>query len=487
MKITGLFIALFAAGVLSAQQLPKLLIVTTDDFQETAKAIRASKLTEGIATNLLLTSAISAFPGPEDIQEAIRVNHQSFPFDHILLLGDAQHIPPFSGIAGTWHDHGYSLADDNDELPDFAIGRLAFANDEVALEWWEQQQSARQMGYDGGSAIVSVSALHYDDRQGQQISDTLIDRGLAVQQFRQTNQTNDGAAILQALESGIGWAIYYGHGDAVGWNSLQPGISIASLNKQSLPLPTMIVSAACDNANFVYPNGPSLGEQFLAAGAMGFIGCTGQCLYNYSDTVTKYTLFRYLEKPYRTIGEALQLAKHDMYAAFNPISANFTALTLQHFVLLGDPTARPPLYQMAKPAYNKVDQSLCLLSPDIFWRWQDKDRLLTTGYQPVGSDCLPIPAAANTLSLSGRHIIPTELPFSAANGQTYPNPLQAGTMLHLQGIEMAEAYWVSTAGKQITATRNEAGWLAPLQAGIWHLQGYDVNGVAITFKVIVLP
>lgn len=487
MKITGLLIALLFAGVLSAQQLPQLLIVTTDDFQQTAQAIRANKLAEGISTKLLYTSAISAFPGSEDIQEAIRIRHRTFPFDHILLLGDAQHIPPFSGISGTWHDHGYSLADDNDLLPDFAVGRLAFTNDEAALDWWEQQQAARQTGYHGGSAIVSVSALHFDDRQGQQISDTLIDRGLTVQQHRQVNQTNDGAAILQALKSGVGWAIYYGHGDAVGWNSLQPGISIASLTKESLSLPTMVLSAACDNANFVQPNGPSLGEQFLAAGAMGFIGCTGQCLYDYSDTVTKYTLFRYLEKPYRTIGEALQLAKYDMYAAFNPKSPNFTTLTLQHFILLGDPTARPPINQMMAPDFYQTDQSICMASSALFWRWQRDDRLLTSGYHEAGSDCQTIAAAANTLSLSGRHIIPTLVPFSPSDGHVYPNPLQAGTALNVLGIEMTEAQWISTDGKLLPAVQTGEGWQAPQQAGIWYLQGYGIYGVAITFMVIVLP
>lgn len=490
MKITTWISLLFLTLALSAQQAPRLLILTTKDFSRSAGAIQQHKRMYGMATEILWAETVNGFPSPEELQAALRDRQYHFAFDHLLLLGDGQHIPPFSGIQGTIHDHGYSLADDTDYLPDWSVGRLSFPDDQAAFSWWQRQVEKRQSLYHGGTALVSVSALNRDDAEGLQITDSLIHRGLSVDLYRQTQQTHDGQAIMAALEKGTAWAIYYGHGDAVGWNSLQPGISSATLAQAALALPTLVLSAACDNANYAYPHGAALGEQFLAAGAMGFVGCTGQCLYDYSDTVTKYTLYRYLEAPHRTIGEALKLAKLDAYSAFHKQSETFTELTLQHFVLLGDPTARPPVAPLQRADYTTHGAKVCVPNPSIFWRLHSDTVQLAQGYAVSGNTCLTPADSANRLSVTGRQIAPAQWPLGTipTAERAYPNPVAAGgTITWPQTGASARFFWIATDGQRQFIGYNPALITAPEQPGLWLLEQQIADGSRLTETIIVVP
>lgn len=488
MKIGGSIWLICLSWLAFGQAPPKLLILTTSEFSTTAQAIQQHKTTFGITTHILLSEEVNGFPSPEELQAAIRKRHIEESFDHLLILGDAQHIPPFSGIQGTWHDHGYSLLNDDDYLPDIAVGRLSFADDQAASMWWQHQVDKRQSLYDGRTALVSVSALNRDDEEGLMLTDTLINRGLSVALYRQTQQTNDGQSILHQLESGTAWSIYYGHGDAVGWNSLQPGISVGALENLQLATPTMILSAACDNANFAYTQGPSLGEEMVRAGAMGFVGCTGQCLYDYSDTVTKYTLFRYLEKPYRTIGQALQEAKYDAYDAFHQQSATFTELTLQHFVLLGDPTAMPPTTQLQKPSISRIDNQVCLNEEQVFWRWREGEICSSSGFAR-DNHCFDQPVNGSTLTVMGRQVAPGSFDFTPTQPSLtlYPNPIQAGQPLQIQTTSpIEEAHWVSTQGQLLRTTVNAYQLIAP-GTGVWQLTITLEDGTLYTSTLVVLP
>jgi len=250
----------------------------------------------------------------------------------------------------------------------------------------------------------------------------------------------------------------------------------------------MILSAACDNANFAYTHGPSLGEEMVRAGAMGFVGCTGQCLYDYSDTVTKYTLFRYLEKPYRTIGQALQKAKYDAYDAFHQQSATFTELTLQHFVLLGDPTAMPPTQQLQQPSVTRLDNQVCLNEEQVFWHWREGETVTSSGF--VWDDhCIDRPVRGSTLAVMGRQVAPKDFDFAPSQPSItlYPNPIQVGKILQVQATApIAQARWINAQGQSYPATINTSQVSAP-QPGIWQLAIELQDGTQYNSPIVVLP
>lgn len=472
---------------LLGQSTPQLLIVTTQEFASVAQTMQSTKQSYGLATAILYSESVNALPSPEELLEAMRHRQQHFSFDHVLLLGDAQHIPPFQGIQDTWHDHGYSLADDEDFLPDWAVGRLPFANATAAQVWWDRQQTKRIPGYDGGHALVSVSALNRDDEEGVSITESLEAKNFSVSLFRQTQQTHDGQLVLQQLQEGTPWAIYYGHGNEAGWNSLDPGISSTQVGAQPLAEPTVVLSAACDNANFVYAKGRSLGESFLDAGAASFTGCTGECLYDYSDTVTKRTLFRYLEADHRTLGEALRLAKLDLYAAFHQQSMTFTELTCQHFVLLGDPTAMPPVKTLQQPSYRVDGDQYCLNESQLLWGYQQDTTLVQRGYANMEGHCLAV-SPGGTLGVIGRHMAQALWPIAQQNPKAhlYPNPVTAHARLQwVTDQPVIQARWIALNGQEEPVPQPTR--LTAPDAGAWILEWTLADGSTHQQKVIVLP
>lgn len=109
----------------------EFIILTHPDFRPAADALAAWKNEKGILTHVFNVRD-GAGPGP-DTREAIdafienRYYHSIIRPSYILLLGDAEFIPPFyvstSGSATTGTDYPYALLP-GDDLPDFALGRI---------------------------------------------------------------------------------------------------------------------------------------------------------------------------------------------------------------------------------------------------------------------------------------------------------------------------------------------------------------------------
>lgn len=111
----------------------EFLILTHPDFREAADALAKWKNEKGILTNVFNVND-GAGSGPdtkEEIDEFIenRYRRGFVRPSYVLLLGDAEFIPPFyvntSGSATTGSDYPYALlSSDDDLLPDFALGRI---------------------------------------------------------------------------------------------------------------------------------------------------------------------------------------------------------------------------------------------------------------------------------------------------------------------------------------------------------------------------
>jgi hypothetical protein len=109
----------------------EFLILTHPDFRPAADALAAWKNQKGILTHVYNVRD-GAGPGP-DTRAAIdafienRYYHSIIRPSYVLLLGDAEFIPPFyvstSGSATTGSDYPYALLP-GDDLPDFALGRI---------------------------------------------------------------------------------------------------------------------------------------------------------------------------------------------------------------------------------------------------------------------------------------------------------------------------------------------------------------------------
>lgn len=115
------------------------LIITDPAFRAAADALATWKRTRGISTSVVQTDAIvaggdSIATQRQKIQAFIRGEYETnlVQLAYVLLLGDAEHIPPWyrtvwddtdsEQSAGT--DLDYALMNDGDILPDLALGRI---------------------------------------------------------------------------------------------------------------------------------------------------------------------------------------------------------------------------------------------------------------------------------------------------------------------------------------------------------------------------
>jgi hypothetical protein len=112
----------------------EFMILTHPNFRDAADKLAAWKNSKGILTRVFNVND-GAGSGP-DTKEAIdalienEYNRSLIAPSYVLLLGDAEFIPPFyastSGSATTGTDYPYALlsAPAGDKIPDFAVGRI---------------------------------------------------------------------------------------------------------------------------------------------------------------------------------------------------------------------------------------------------------------------------------------------------------------------------------------------------------------------------
>jgi hypothetical protein len=110
----------------------EFLILTHPDFRAAADRLAAWKNEKGISTTVINVNDGSG-SGP-DTKESIdalierRYSRCLTRVSYVLLLGDAEFIPPFYrdtyGSETTGTDYPYALLGDEDETPDFALGRI---------------------------------------------------------------------------------------------------------------------------------------------------------------------------------------------------------------------------------------------------------------------------------------------------------------------------------------------------------------------------
>jgi len=337
---------------------PRMLIITHDNFYESILPLAEWKNRQGIVTKVIKTSDLGDRRLPTDIQDKVKElvvkDSVSNYYDYLLLVGDVAYIPAFSGVYNALNDHSYSTINSNDFLPDIMVGRFSVNTvDECDIYVNKVINYERNLfGNDSTSwlknATVAASNDKLDDKHGRHLYAEFKNHGFnKVDDLRASNYQFTNYNIANALNEGRSWMFYIGHGDETAW--LTTGTFSKSTIENNLTytntLPA-IVSVACLNADLDYKFGESFGERWMNIGenkgAIAFIGSTELTPFYYSDTLGKYALLGYLNGEAETFGEALVYGKLKMYEAFPNNNPNGQTLeTMQHFMVLGDPTIKP--------------------------------------------------------------------------------------------------------------------------------------------------
>jgi hypothetical protein len=514
---------------------PTLLIVTHASFYKQAKEFANWKMKSGIKTYIIKTSDISFNPDADKIKAYIVQIHDTFKFDHLLIIGDVSLVPAFYGVGNSLNDHEYSTIQGTDFLPDIAVGRFpVFTATDCKTELQKSMNYERFPDISTGNdwfrnATVAASNEYLDNRHGINMVkffrnagfDTIDDLRALIGQFRSD-------LVQTALTKGRSWMFYIGHGEPNYWQ-LQDRYSTTSLdylyNNNMLPV---VMSVACYTADLENPN-DCLGKKWMSLGekrgAVSFIGATELTEFFYSDTLGEYAIFGYFNRSALTIGAALNYGKMQMYNFFQGGAGSVTEATMQQFLLLGDPTVMPwtnipsllqtnlKKYLKPKPQIINVKvtsddipvvNALVCLSTKNFSYYQTT---YTDSSGNVSFNVNPDSSTIYYVTITGYNIVTLEdsilfdtikinPPIDTVYDSKfiiYPNPLSKFCTIssHTRGRYINNVDVMDLSGRIIASYKNIHSYnfilsKNELQSGIYLLRIMDSNGIFLLKRIAVI-
>ena len=265
-----------------------MLIITADAYYNNVVPLRNWKRKKGIPTKLVKYSDIGT--GRDVIKTYIQNEYDGNGVTFVLLVGDAEDIPPDTGTAGDalneTADPCYTYLAGSDYFPDAFISRFS-ANNASDVD----NQVARSIKYERnpqtsanwchlGTGIASDESSPTDYERCDWLRDTLLfySSYTAIDQIYDPGAT--AGQVKDSLENGRSLVNYIGHGSETKW--VTSGFSnsdVGSLmNRDMLPV---IISVACVNGQFVGLT--CFGESWLRAGGSsnpaGAIAFYGSSIY----------------------------------------------------------------------------------------------------------------------------------------------------------------------------------------------------------------
>jgi hypothetical protein len=299
----GLLAPRVAAAHVSAlrgtQNQADYLLIAPRAFLSAAEPLLARRSDQGLAARAVASEEIfDAFGHGEPSAEAIR-SFLAFAFHswarpsprYVLLLGDTSYDPrnfigssPASPLPGLFTKTTYlwtvsdpllAAVNGEDSLPDLAIGRLPAATPEEAsrlvaklLAWEESAQ-----GLGGPATLVADNpdlGGDFEANVADIAASVLADRSPEQLRLRELGETTR-PRIQDALDSGLSFLSYVGHGGAAVWASENVWNSwdAASLRAQSRQ--PLLLTMNCLNGYFVAPAFDSLAESLVKAEGRGAI------------------------------------------------------------------------------------------------------------------------------------------------------------------------------------------------------------------------
>ncbi|MBN2541327.1 T9SS type A sorting domain-containing protein [bacterium] len=319
------------------------LIISADEYTDELEQLVWWKTRKGFKVNLKGVSEIGGTANA--IRDYIISEYTSgdIPPDFVLLVGDVDEIPSFTGTAGrTESDLPFSLMDDSDYLPDIMVGRLSMDEPDQVEEFC--QRIIRYEQFDWTDTDWSNAACFA-------ASDDFINWSIAEGTHRYVIQSwlgslgmdcdsiwahsgGSGSDITTAVNAGRMILNYSGHGNETGWGGpdYSQGNVRALTNSQAYPF---VISNACLTGS--YAENECFGETWIRQhnkGAIAFLGGSNSTYWDEDDIMERTMYDAVFEEDYYILAGMTQqglLAVNSTY----PSSGDYY---FDIYVLLGDPS-----------------------------------------------------------------------------------------------------------------------------------------------------
>jgi hypothetical protein len=341
------------------------LLIGPRAFLAAAEPLLQRRRDQGLAARAVAFEEIAAEfghgqPSAEAIRSFLAHAYQSWSRPsprYVLLLGDASYDPRnFSGVSqpsplpALWTKTSYlwtasdpllAAVNGEDGVPDLAIGRLPA----TTLEQAEALVAKLLAWEDSGQGLGGAAALVADnpDLAGDFEADVedirasfLSDRETSVLKLGELGASTR-PAIQVALDSGLSYLGYVGHGGAAVWASENVWNTWDAPNLLAQSRQPLLVTMNCLNGYFVAPSYESLSESLVKAegrGAIAAFSPSGLSLNGPAHQYHRALMAELTSGTHQRLGDAL-LAAQKAYAEMGLMPE---LLGIYH--LLGDPATR---------------------------------------------------------------------------------------------------------------------------------------------------
>lgn len=302
----------------------------------------------------------SGMPDPEAIRSFMRHARDHWPKPaprFLLLVGDASYdyqgfvaggtpnyVPTYlletHFVGETASDNWFVSLDDEDDLPDMAVGRIPASSAEQVAD-----VVAKTLAYEQDQkpeAWASRALFVADDKQTdfQQISDRLAAESLPasyqIEKIYLGQSDHPNAAVLDAIDNGVGLITYVGHGSMNVW-AQEKILSIDDAGKLRNDALPFMMTMSCLVGYFHHPQASSMGEELLfnpRGGVAAALVPTSESLASDQSQLAS-AVYNHLFGDAATIGEAIMLGKRDL-----KVEDTMMQDLIETFTLLGDPALR---------------------------------------------------------------------------------------------------------------------------------------------------
>ena len=294
------------------------LLVTPEFLLEGTRKLARIHERTGLATQIATVEEIRDTYGEgqldsDAIQKSIRAwfadRHREAP-SYVLLVGDASWEPPGTGrnliptssrlVSGSLcaTDNPYACIDDEDRIPDLALGRLPVATEAefetILAKISKFYDTAREPDNSVESLWIVDQNSVYQEMVRSMLSSPEMKEISSELIFAESEGDNEPRLdrIREAIGQGYDWVCYHGHGSRHVWrtgtadyanqSSIFDSDDVDKIAEKTDASPARVVfSSSCDNAPFDHPKDDSLGERFVlapGAGSLTFIGASWRIL-----------------------------------------------------------------------------------------------------------------------------------------------------------------------------------------------------------------
>ncbi len=260
----------------------RLLILAHDDLAPAMGEFIAWKRAAGLDVDLVLLSAVGSTWS--DVAQFLSDEYFDAPVapTYVLLVGDGEGpttVPYVPSPFGCASDFLYTTVDGDDLYSDFLIGRFsADALADAALQADKVIGYERDLMPQDGAWVPRSICISSSEGSGSSSDDLRSDVICGVQDAAGYETTklynslgNDTATnVSAAINEGLGWVSYLGHGSGTSWATTSPPYSNNHITQlQNSGMLPVIMDVSCSNGGFDGGGGDCLAEAWLKTGEAG--------------------------------------------------------------------------------------------------------------------------------------------------------------------------------------------------------------------------